>query len=451
MRPSFRNRAALLSSALVLGMVVASFASCATNAEGEIAEDDASASLPEAGAVELDAGPVEGGLDEAGCDATDAGCTKEIVPCDSVSWCLAPTPVSAAYTLTAIWGAKENDIWAVGSGGTIIHYDGTTWTATPTGYANTFFGIWGSGPRDIWAVSSTDVVLHGSGFRNGKAVWQNTPPTSSSTAPVTVGKGVYAVWGSSASDVRIGTRNFAMTVQTPDYSFFFQGTGNQFARSMSSDGGVLWRALPGKEQSVTSIWGSSADDVWMTVDNGAKVAYQRGMTFHGTPYDASTGGPNPNLREYSSCQGCDPGCVACALADDRLGWTPVDSQATVTLEAVWGSSADDVWAVGAQGNIRRIRPGDERWRKVESPTTETLRAVWGTGPNDVWIAGDSGTILHYDGTKFAASSAQLPLGPRPNLHGIWGSSPSDVWIVGDTVALHYTGSRPGVAEGSGGK
>jgi len=450
MKPSITGRPALLASALALGMLVASFASCATNVGGDDGAEDASSSVPETGAPELDAGG-DAGLDDASCEAADAGCTTEIAACETVSWCMVPTPVAAAHTLTAIWGANANDIWAVGSGGTIIHYDGAAWTATPTGYPNTFFAIWGSGPRDIWAVSSTDVILHGSGFRNGKAVWQNAPPTSGSTTEVAVisGRGVYAVWGSSPTDVRIGTRSFSMNVRTEDFSFSFQGTGNQFARSIARDGGVLWRALPGKEYSVTSIWGSSADDVWMTVDNGPNVPFQRGMTFHGTPYDRSTGGPNPNLKDDSTCTGCDPGCIDCALADDRLAWTPVDSQTTVALAAVWGSSADDVWAVGAQGTIRRIKAGDDRWRKVDSPTNESLHAVWGTGANDVWIAGDRGTILHYDGAKLEASSAQLPLGPRPNLRGIWGSGPDDVWIVGDSISLHYTGRKPGVAEGSG--
>ena len=55
--------------------------------------------------------------------------------------------------------------------------------------------------------------------------------------------------------------------------------------------------------------------------------------------------------------------------------------------------------------------------------------------------GDSGTILHYDGTSFTTSTAQLPLGKKPRLNGIWGSGTNDVWIVGDRVTLHYTGGK----------
>ena len=120
-------------------------------------------------------------------------------------------------------------------------------------------------------------------------------------------------------------------------------------------------------------------------------------------------------------------------------WTPVDSQSQVALESVWGSSADDVWAVGRRGTIRRFRAGDTRWQVVESPTTETLHRVWGSGPNDVWMVGDAGTILHFDGTTITPSTALFPTEHRPTLRGVWGSGPDDVWIVGDAVALHYTG------------
>ena len=125
----------------------------------------------------------------------------------------------------------------------------------------------------------------------------------------------------------------------------------------------------------------------------------------------------------------------------------MDTQSSVTLLSVWGSSAADVWAVGKLGTIRRITPGDDRWQKIESPTVETLNSVWGSGPRDVWAVGDAGTILHYDGRRFERATAQLPLGKKPALRGVWGSGPDDVWIVGDGVALHYTGAKPGAKGG----
>jgi hypothetical protein len=160
--------------------------------------------------------------------------------------------------------------------------------------------------------------------------------------------------------------------------------------------------------------------VWMVADNSTYAAHERGLLLHGTPRDG----------------GADAG-------EDPLTWTSIDSQSAVGMNAVWGSGPNDIWAVGVLGSIRHYVPGDIRFDKVPSPTTATLRAIWGSGPNDIWAVGDSGTILHYDGTSFELSTAQLPLGRKPNLYGVWGSSANDVWIVGDGVALHYTGPKPG--------
>src|SRR5690606_28623857 len=111
-------------------------------------------------------------------DPSDPQCTAELAPCESVSWCLAPAPVDPRYALTAVAGTSESDVWAVGAGGTILHYDGSAWIPIPSGHANTFFAVWASGPKDVWVVSTPELVLHGNGFRDGAAAWENVPLTT---------------------------------------------------------------------------------------------------------------------------------------------------------------------------------------------------------------------------------------------------------------------------------
>lgn len=436
MTTAWLTRSAALSSALIFGVAVTAFASCATNVVGEPAEDDAASSVPETSTP-----PSDAGLD-ASCDASDPGCTTEVMACETVAWCLTSAPMDPRHTLTDVWGTSKEDVWAVGSGGAILHHDGDAWTLTPSGHVNTFHKVWGSGPNDVWVVSTTSVVLHGTGFRNGSASWRNVSPKASSTTHWSSQEReipLHAVWGTSVHDVRLGGRPLPMAISTGDFAY--GGAGNQFAKSRLNDGGTLWRALPGKDFVVRTIWGSGADDVWMAGDDG--------VTVHGTRYDGEL--PNPELVDGAgTCdKGCYRGCTACAIASDALVWAAVDSQSNVSIESVWGSSASDVWAVGERGTIRRFRTGDVRWQKIESPTQQTLRAVWGSGPDDVWIVGDGGTILHYDGNTIEPSSVQLPLGPKPDLRGVWGSGPDDVWVVGDQVVLHYTGPKPGISDRAG--
>src|SRR5690349_8828347 len=106
------TRRFLLWSGLALG-TVASFAtaSCATTPNDGLGGLDASSAVPE--------------TDAALTDVADAS----TVSCDSVDWCTVPTPMSARWSFTSVWGTSKTDVWAVGSGGTILRYDGAAWTA----------------------------------------------------------------------------------------------------------------------------------------------------------------------------------------------------------------------------------------------------------------------------------------------------------------------------------
>lgn len=157
------------------------------------------------------------------------------------------------------------------------------------------------------------------------------------------------------------------------------------------------------------------------------------------------------------------------------GWKLEQVESRLTQFAgVWGSSAEDVFAVGARGVIvrfdgsrwRRQRSGTSRhlasvwaaspsfavavgldgtilhfdgrgWEKVESGTSKTLVAVWGVSPADVFAVGRDGTILHFDGRAWT----RQPSGTAKDLNAVWGSSPSDVWAAGaHGTLLRYDGT-----------
>lgn len=404
------QKALYASSALALLALgpafVLAFASCAaTDSDDTPSNDDSSVVLPEAssdgGLTDADAMP------DAGCDASDPTCAANVITCDQAAWCPVTTPVSTLYSLTAVWGSGKNDVWAVGSGGSIVHFDGTTWKLTPTSVRNTFHAVWGSGPNDVWAVSMTDVLFHTSGFTGGTAVWTMANPAKAEPGDL-YPRAALAIWGTGADQVRIGARD--RTVLDPGGSGDVV-TLNQYTKTVA-DGGVAWAPVEGAG-TVHGFWGSSADDLWYIADNSEKNGWQKGVTMHGTVADGGKG----------------------------MTWTSVDSQSTVVLEGIWGSSKDDLWAVGDMGVIRHMVGGALRWAIVPSPTTEALHAVWGSAANDVWAVGDFGTILHFDGTTWKPSTAALPLGKKQHLYGVWGSSANDVWIVGDGITLHYTGPK----------
>jgi hypothetical protein len=123
------------------------------------------------------------------------------------------------------------------------------------------------------------------------------------------------------------------------------------------------------------------------------------------------------------------------------GWRAVPSGVTTTLAAVWGASATDVWAVGADGtlNALTLHWDGTQWSKVPSPAAASpsqLKGVWGASSTDVWSVGDSGTVLHWDGNAWS----QVDVGVTHQLDAVWGASGKDAWMVGNNASmLHWNG------------
>jgi hypothetical protein len=371
-----------------------SVASCASTETGDVRDKDASAVLqpPDAGGTIEDAGDAA-----TPCEAGDPKCVSEVLSCEQADFCPVPSPLDRRYGLTAISGIGAADVWAVGSGGTILRWDGSAWKSVPSGTNETLHVVWASGPNDVWVAGSTATILRGP---------QWTPQPVFTTGTAYHGR-VHALWGTSATDVRAGGQPF---MQFDDTS---STTGNLLFRA---DGGWdVKEGLDGKygQATINAIWGSSANDVWIAIDDGQQQPWARGTLVHGT--SSSPGGP--------------------------LAWTSIDSQSAQPFEAIWGSSAADVWAVGLGGTVCRFSAGAATWTSIAVPTTQPLRGVWGTSASDLWVVGDAGTILHFDGTTWTHATVAFPLGPKPNLTGVWGSGPNDVWVVGDVYTLHFTGKK----------
>jgi hypothetical protein len=109
-----------------------------------------------------------------------------------------------------------------------------------------------------------------------------------------------------------------------------------------------------------------------------------------------------------------------------------------TVSAIGGSSASDVWAVGAGGMV--LHRTTAAWAQVASGTTQALRGVWGQGPKSAWFVGDGGTILRYDGTSLSASSS----GTSEPLSAVWGAADNDVYVTGggnQRTILHWDGAK----------
>ncbi|AKU93932.1 hypothetical protein AKJ09_00596 [Labilithrix luteola] len=412
----FHKKNALRAGALGVGLLLPIFASCASEGdERTVTAQDASVIPgPETGdpdADTTDADSADGGEADGGCDAADPNCTTHVLSCDEADWCPATTGIDGRVGFAGIWGSGKNDVWAVGSNGTVGHYDGTSWTALSTGVKQSLFGVWGSSATDVWITSTPGATFHSTGFANGTATFTAVAPPIADYATVSGSRGklVTAVWGSSSSDVWFAGENFTRTSALAQESQW---------RTAIVDGGAGFQAISGCIKGSTcpairGLWGSSENDVWGVGPDG---------------YTRHTDG---------------------TLADGGVPtWTVFDSLSNADLLSVWGANAGSVWTVGNIGTIRHFVTGATTWAEVASPTTNNLRAIWGTSDKDIWAVGEFGTVIHYDGTEWKASTVVLPEGTKPHLNGVWGSGTNDVWVVGDGIVLHFTGHKAG-AQGDG--
>jgi hypothetical protein len=77
------------------------------------------------------------------------------------------------------------------------------------------------------------------------------------------------------------------------------------------------------------------------------------------------------------------------------------------------------------------------WKLMNSGTDNILHGIWGSSPEDVFAVGDDGTILHYDGVSWT----QMESGTDEWLTDVGGLSSMEVYAVSpylDSI-LRYDG------------
>jgi len=86
---------------------------------------------------------------------------------------------------------------------------------------------------------------------------------------------------------------------------------------------------------------------------------------------------------------------------DGRAWTVAVPD--VALNAVCGSAANDVYAVGPGGLL--LHSNGSGWQQLDAGLSADFASVWVRGPGDVFVAGDNGLILRGDGTNWEQMAA----------------------------------------------
>jgi hypothetical protein len=214
-----------------------------------------------------------------------------------------------------------------------------------------------------------------------------------------------AIWGTSASD--------AFVVG------YYPGEDSTVPRAglVLHYDGVIWSRMMDPAATapveINGIWGSSSSDVFAV---GASVP---------------PGGSSATAPAILHYDGASWSTLTLTIAS-----LPSGADA-LPLTAIWGTSAADVFAAGADWPALLHYDG-AAWAALPSPPSSFgCAGGWGSSASDVFAVGD--VIYHYDGAAWAAMTT--PVAAPASWNAIWGSSPSDVYAVGSALAIaHYDGS-----------
>jgi len=335
--------------------------------------------------VVLTAVPGSGGADQVvwspACPTPGTSCSLKITQpteltalfCSPTGWCQHNAPIKQT-NLRGVWSSGPSNVWVVGAGGTVAHYDGKAWTAVPvvTNPNYSFYSVASTGPSDIviggslMTSGTTGAQAEGAIFSYNGSAW---------TQVATPVRTVRDVWLAGATSGR--------AVGDAGLLYYRSGT-SWLGADLTNSGKVYW-----------SAWSTGSTEY--IVGTGGFI----GLASPGTTSVQPVTPPSPTAN---------------------------------TLVSVFGTSSTDVWAAGYGCTLAHY---DGTWT-VPSPscasTNIILNGVWGSAPNDYWAVGDSSTILHYNGTAWSAVGS----GGAVSYRAVGGSSASDVWIVGDggTILQH---------------
>lgn len=304
--------------------------------------------------------------------------------------------------LVSVWGAAASDIWAVGEGGTILHYDGSQWADQSSPTTKNLRAVWGTAWNEVWAVGDSETILEFDG--NDWRVSSSVPDST---------RELRTVWGSQRADV------WAVGSSGTTYHF----DGNRWSIRHAE------QALP-NTMDAYALHGGATSALWAVGANGT-IAYWSGASWI---EDANTAEVTLRSVWANTADVWAVGDDATALHWNLYdGWRELTRATPKKLNAIWGSAADDVWAVGAD----IVHWDGLAWNRLEAPNDREYLCLWGSSATDLWAAGKAGALIHWNGKDFR----RVDSGTSADLTGIWGDTSQDIWAgTSDGSLLHFDGN-----------
>jgi len=382
-----------------------------------------------------------------------------------------------------VWASSATNAWVVGYGG-IFHFDGTNWTNASSTASRS---IWGSGASDIYAVTNSDTLIHYNG-----TTWSAPQTISNMTA-------INKVWGTSATDIYLAglgpshgvvdhsTNGTAWAPILENEPLLIDGTASSVTSGSTANGrtvvsatrfgsgtvtflleydGKGWANLEAPVFSTSFVWMSDKGRVLaangvtngivslagsVSIDHqskfpgfGAQIAVRAqndvwmtsGESLHHWDGNVWTTPATDTLTDVSVA----PNGTVFALAPDHLHVQGAFEDTSVAGSKLVALAANDVWIL--RDSLQKVQRWTAQNTSTDLPYTagSNMRDVWGVAPAKVFLVGEMGVTKRWTGSAWAAMTS----GTTADLVAVHGNSAMDVFAVGSqagaAVVLHYDGN-----------
>ena len=250
----------------------------------------------------------------------------------SMTWVQEETGTTS--DLNGLSGRSSNDLWAVGDNGTVLHYDGVSWSISGEGGGFHLQSVWlkpqTSGTEGVYAVSTGGRLYTYDG--GGWLAQQIASATSV----------LNDVWGVGEMLIAVGDDGIVTTKNSAGQSWKGQVTNDISSRDLMAIVGTSPTeiTLVGKEGVIID----SDGDKWNVVDIFGSI--------HSTSDFVTAASVSEGQSSMTMLLGAQGG----GLVRHEEGWDPISTRPQSGVRAIAGAGPETLWAVGSDGLLMANTP-----------------------------------------------------------------------------------------------
>lgn len=358
--------------------------------------------------------------------------SSQVLRWDGTTWTTQTTP---AQFLNGVWVSSPTLAFAVGNNA-VFRFNGTAWTSeTLPNVESNLTAVWGSSATDVYAAGTDGVVLHYDG-----SSWVRVPQVTRSEA--------LAVTGSGSTAFVLG-RNFVATANRSTQTLLSYAPKLNAVWAIDDntafavgESGIVWRYNNGSWRrldtgvfhNLRDVWAASANRVFAVGDNPSGTAAM--LQYDGSTWSEVSLPPSGFLSSIAG--GSSARAVAVSPFSPLLTWdgntwrAASGAMPSDKSGGIWGTSPSDYLIVGSSGYAVRFDGVSAITPVAAVPSQRALVTVWGSDPNNYFVGTNNGELFRFNGTSWNQITV-----PAAAAWRVWGSGASNLF----TLSLNGTVGR----------